>query len=459
MTDTVGMHADVVVGGRLPRAPAQPRLTAPIDAASLAVFRISFGAVMCWEVARFVAYDWIQRYYVTPSFHFQYYGFEWIRPWPGRGMFVHFAVIAVASSLIMAGVWYRVAAAVFTLAWTYVFLLEQARYLNHFYLICLLGFLLLMVPADRTWSCSRPRASDATVPAWTLWMLRFQVGVAYVYAGVAKVNPDWLRGEPLRTWMADRADLPIVGNLLQLEPTVYLFAYGALFFDLFIVPALLWRRTRPYAFGMACLFHLMNAQLFNIGVFPYLMIAASTLFFDPDWPRRLVRRARRDLQAPSLAPTSNRKFRLSRIARTGLAAYIIVQLLVPLRHWWYPGDVNWTEEGHRFSWRMKLRDKDARATFVAVDPVTQAHQEVNWQPYLARWQYREMSSRPDMILQFANRLADDLQPAAGRRPEIHAVVWASLNDRSPQLLLDPAVDLAGIRRSLGPAPWIRGLQP
>lgn len=441
-----------------PQGSALTRLAAPIDGASIAAFRIAFGAIMCWEVARYVSHDWIQQYYITPSFHFHYYGFEWIRPWPGRGMFVHFAVLAAASALMMLGLWYRLAAAVFTLGFTYVFLLEQARYLNHLYLICLLGLLLLGVPADRVWSWRNKKARGTMVPTWSLWLLRFQLGVAYVYAGLAKLNTDWLRGEPLRSWMAERADLPLVGPLVLHEATVYSFAYGALLFDLLIVPALLWRRTRPYAFVLACMFHLMNTQLFTIGIFPYLMIAATTLFFEPAWPRRVLGRiihGARPIDAESVTTGS---VALPALGRAALATFVALQLLVPLRHWWYPGDVNWTEEGHRFSWRMKLRDKKAQATFIAVDPVTRIHRQIDWRPYLATWQYREMASRPDMILQFAHHLADDLQRQSGRRPEIHAVVWASLNDHVPQLLIDPAVDLATLRRSLRPAHWIRAPQ-
>lgn len=452
------MQAHAVGGAPATPVSARSRLSAPIDGASVAIFRMAFGAIMCWEVARYVEYGWIQHYYITPSFHFHYYGFEWIRPWPGRGMFVHFAVLALASALIMAGVWYRAAAVVFAVAVTYVFLLDQARYLNHMYLICLVGFLLTVVPADRVWSLSHRGSRDRAVPVWSLWLLRFQFGIVYIYAGVAKLNPDWLRGEPLRSWLAEHARAPFVGTLFLHEPTVYVFAYGALLFDLLIVPALLWRRTRPYAFAVACGFHLMNTQLFTIGIFPYVMIAATTLFFDPAWPRRLSRRLLREHSTTSVEPSGAGSLTLSRFARAGLAVYVVVQLLVPFRHWLYPGDVHWTEEGHRFSWRMKLRDKDARAAFIAVDPVTLTDHEVAWQPYLATWQYREMSSRPDMILQFANAIAADLQHRTGRRPRIHAVVWASLNSRSPQLLLDPAVDLAAQRPSLRRATWIRPLE-
>ena len=68
---------------------------------------------------------------------------------------------------------------------------------------------------------------------------------------------------------------------------VYLFSYGGLLLDLFAVPLLLWPRTRNLTYAVTLGFHLMNAQLFNIGMFPWFMICATLLFFPPDWPRRV----------------------------------------------------------------------------------------------------------------------------------------------------------------------------
>ena len=103
------------------------RLFQPVDGASLAVFRILFGAIMVWEVYRYFSHDWIQRYWVEPSFHFTYHGFGWVEPLPGRWMEVLFAVLGALAVCIALGLFYRVAAALFFVAFTYTFLLEQAR--------------------------------------------------------------------------------------------------------------------------------------------------------------------------------------------------------------------------------------------------------------------------------------------------------------------------------------------
>ena len=424
------------------------RLFRPVDGASLACFRLAFGGIMLWEVIRYFQHDWIQQYFVTPGFHFRYAGFAWVHPWPGPGMFVHFFGLGALALALALGLWYRTAAVLFFLGFAYVFLLEQARYLNHFYLIALLSFLLMFVPAQRVWSIdARGTRAAGTVPAWSLWLLRLQIGVPYFYAGVAKLNADWLRGEPLRTWMAARTSLPLAGPWLTQEGVVYLFAYGGLLLDLLMVPALLWKRSRPYAFGAACLFHLLNWQLFTIGVFPFLMIAATTLFFPPDWPRRLIARTRPEPAPPEPEPrvatgVAGTASGLWMTMTTALVTvYAGIQLLVPLRHHLYPGDVNWTEGGHRFSWRMKLRDKESEATFHAVDRQTGERHEVDWSRYLSRWQYDEMSTRPDMIRQFSRHVSNDMRRRNGRDLAVHAVVWTSLNSHPPRLLVDPTVDL------------------
>lgn len=47
----------------------------------------------------------------------------------------------------------------------------------------------------------------------------------------------------------------------------------------------------------------------------------------------------------------------TKLMTAGLLLISFQQILYPLRHHLYPGDVTWNELGHRYSWRMKLRDK------------------------------------------------------------------------------------------------------
>jgi hypothetical protein len=442
-------------------------LFAPVDISSIVFLRVAFGAVMMWEVYRYFIYGRIFRYYIEPAIHYTYYGFGWVRPWPGEGMYWHFYALGFLAACIFVGFCYRVAAALFFLGFTYVFLLDQTEYLNHFYLICLMSFLLVFVPAHRALSVDawlRPRLRTDWAPAWALWLLRAQIGVVYFFGGVAKLNADWLRGEPMRMWLARGAQIPVFGFVFTQEWMVYLFVFGGLLLDLCVVPLLLWKRTRPYAFAAAVAFHLTNAGIFQIGIFPWFMLAATLFFFPPDLPRRFAHAVLHPSDVPYQppAPPGDAALPLGGLSLRRralvalLAVYMAVQILVPLRHFLYPGDVSWTEEGHHFSWHMKLRDKDSTALFNLKDPASGRTWTVDLRQCRTR-QCDKMAGLPDMIIQFAHHLAEEKRREGYPDIEVRVVVLASLNGRRPQPLIDPSVDLAKVRRSMRPARWIMPL--
>jgi len=423
-----------------------------VDGASLAFARIAFGLIVLWETWRYAEKGWIHTFYVKPAFTFTYYGFDWVQPWPGDGMYLHFFVLAILAVFVAAGLFHRVACALLFLAFTYVFLLDQTRYLNHFYVVSILALLLACVPASNAISLDArfgiTRAAGF-VPAWSVWLLRTQLSIVYAYAGIAKLDRDWLQGEPMRSWLANRTSFPVIGRFFDTEWAVVAFTWGGFLFDLSIAPLLLWRRTRPYAFVAAALFHWMNDQLFTIGIFPWLMIAVSTLYFDPGWPRRVFAFLQRSATA---APELPRRRAVLVIG----GVFLALQLLVPLRHLLYPGVVAWTEEGHRFSWRMKLRDKDGTASFRVRDAAS-GDEWVESLSELSKRQRSEMATHPDMLLQYAHRISRKYA-AKGQRVMVFATAKVSLNGREPHLLVDPGVDLAAEPRTLGHVTWIRPLE-
>jgi len=433
------------------------KLTAPVDIAPLAYIRVVFGAVLFWEVCRFFEHGWIDRYYVEPVFFFKYIGFEWVSPWPGFGMHLHFAALGLLAIYIMLGLLYRMTSILFCLGFTYVFLLDQTNYLNHFYLICLISLLLSCLPAHRSFSLDvwrKPELKLRTAPVWTLWLLRFQLSIPYVYGGIAKLNADWLHGEPMRTWLAERTHFPVVGAYLTEEWVVYAFSYGGLLFDLLIVPLLLIPRTRVFAFLWLITFHMLNMAMFNIGIFPWFMILTAPAFLPPDWIQRIVARFRSNSER-SLSPSSAAgEAPQQAVPLRILTLFVAFQLLFPLRQFLYPGDPNWTEEGHRFAWHMKLRTKDSDARFYLVDKRTGYTQIVEPDEYLTSRQVRKMSGRPDMLLQFSHFLYQECMLKQNRSVEVYAVVSSSLNGRSPQSLIDTSVDLANQPRTLQHCDWV-----
>jgi hypothetical protein len=424
-------------------------LCAPVDAASLGVVRIVLGVMVAWDAVRYYQTGWIAEYYILPKWNFSYPYFHWVRPWPDDWMYVHFAALFVLALLVAVGLYTRIALGLLFLAYTYVFLLEKSVYMNHYYLISLLCFLMTWMHPQRAFSLDRRRRPDlpAMAPRWNVLLLRFQFFVVYFYGAIAKLNSDWLAGEPMYSRIVAHApDVPAFADRLPPALLAYLIAYGGLAIDAAVPLLLCMRRTRWIGFCIAVAFHLLNELFLNIGVFSYLMTGAITIFFDPDWPRQLARRWR---GLPTPMPTPRRW--------TGLAllhVYVLAQLLIPLRHWLYPGAVSWTEEGHRFSWHMKLRAKEGEMTITVTDPNTGRRWQIDPAADLRQRQLKKLHTFPDMVLQYAHFKRDELR-AQGVRNAIVNVDWrCSLNGAPPHPLIDPTINLAEEVESLWPARWI-----
>jgi hypothetical protein len=438
----------------------------PVDISFLVFFRILFGGIMLWETYRYFTHGWISRYFIEPAVNFSYYGFSWVKPWPGSGMYIHFFVLGLAAACVMAGFLYRIAAPILFLAFTYSFLLDQTRYLNHFYLVCLISFLMCFLPAERAFSIDallRRKIRSDVIPAWTLWLLRVQVGIPYFFGGLAKLNADWIHGgEPMRIWLSPLTKMPALGHIFASSWVVYSFVIGGLLIDLLVVPLLLWRRTRYVALAAAVLFNLLNAVIFEIGIFPWLMMGALLIFLPPDLPRRFARwfmssgeEVHDKEESPVVVRTSCPPFSTSQKLVVGLLAiYLAVQLFLPLRHYLYPGNVSWTEEGHNFAWHMKLRTKTGEAVFTVTHPGSGQTWTIKPEAHLKSHQVMKMSTKPELILLFGHYLAEEKRREGYDNVEVRARVMVSLNGREPQLLIDPNVDLTKEAVTLLPARWI-----
>jgi vitamin K-dependent gamma-carboxylase len=447
-------------------------LLRPVDGAWLAVFRVVLGVVLGVSMVRFLVYGWVDRFFVAPRFHFKYFGFEWIEPLSSSGaMHGLFVALAGLAFFVAAGFCYRVSAALFALGLFYVQLIDVTTYLNHYYLAALLVLLLSFTPAHRMWSVDawlrRRDAGDSTVAAGVLYLFRFQVGLVYVFAGLAKLQSDWLvHAQPLRIWLGASVGLPLVGPLLALPWLPLAMSWAGFAFDSTIVAWLLWSRTRPFAYAVVIAFHVMTRALFPIGMFPAIMIASALVFFSPSWPRSVPAVARRMFSrrrvvheapasiAPALDPrTPGESARRTLLVALGLA-YCALQLALPLRSYAYGGNVLWHEQGMRFSWRVMVRAKGGSTTFVVHDRSNGRTFHVSPREYLTDLQESEMSSQPDLILQLAHHIRRDLESRGLGPLEVRAEARASLNGRPSAILIDPSVDLTQVADGLSRADWI-----
>ena len=330
----------------------------PVDISWLVYFRIGFGVLMVWQAVRYLSQGWVRKNWIGHDFHFKFPLFEWVQPLPGDGMIVLFWVLAALALFVAAGFLYRLTATLLFLGHAYVFLIEKACYQNHAYLILLLLFLSIFLPANRSTSVDalmRPKIRSQQAPTWTLWLLRFQIAVPYFFGGIAKLNADWFRGEPLREWLPRKADFPIFGpHFANNEDwAIYLFSYSGLMLDLLAVPLLLWRRTRLMAFAGLFLFHCSNARLFALDIFPWMMIVLTAVFLAPDLPRRICR----DLWP---LPGPRLPCRRGWVAVVGAAGGVIVALWF-LRRVELPAIMSGTVGGAILLWSVasRLRSREA----------------------------------------------------------------------------------------------------
>ena len=435
-------------------------LFAPVDNASLILFRIVFGGIMFWEVTRYFRYNWIYRYWVEPHFNFSYAPFNF-KPLPETYMYGLWYVLGILAVFIIIGFLYRISTTLFFLLFSYTYLLEQGRYLNHFYLVILISFIMIFISAHRNFSVDSliwKAKRSSLAPAWNLWLVRFLIGVPYFFGGIAKINPDWLQGYPLAIWLLGDTDFPIIGQYFSEHWMILFISYSGLLLDLLVVPFLLWKKTRWPVFIVIALFHLMNSRLFTIGIFPWFMMGATAMYFRPDWPRRLLNKLKLLKKVPEpdfrLQSFNTPSSRSQRRILVGVGLFVFLQLVLPFRHLLIPGNVHWTEEGHRYSWHMKLRSKSGYTRFYIQNQNTGERIEVKTESYLEPWQIDKMDGKPYMIWEFAQFLKKEYK-LMGSDVAVYVDAIASLNGRTYQQIIAPNFDITKKPKPwLGSADWI-----
>ncbi len=422
---------------------------------------MAFGLLLLGSVVRFWTKGWIEELYIRPSFFFPYYGFEFVRPL-GNYTYLLFAGCGVCALLVCVGWFYRWAAAGLFLSFTYIELMDKSTYLNHYYFVSLAAFLLIFLPANACFSVDarrQPRLRHSEVPRWTVDALRLLVGMVYVYAGLAKLNSDWLlHALPLRIWLPAKNDLPLVGGLFNYPATAYVFSWFGAFYDLTVPFFLLYRPTRLLAYAAVVVFHVLTAILFPIGMFPYVMIVAALIFFPAEFHQRVIARLRGWLRLAPITANEDAQlrygFRTQRALLLTLGVFFTVQLVFPLRYLLYPNELFWTEEGYRFSWRVMLMEKMGQVQFKVVEAATGRTRLIDNTEFLSVLQEKMMSTQPDMLLQFAHFLSRHYAQPGQPAPQVFADTYVSLNGRLGRPLIDPTVDLAQQSESFAPKFWI-----
>lgn len=459
----------------------------PVPGYSVAVFRIVMGALLLFESVNYGLFHCLDCIYRDPEMVFTYQYFDWVKVPPGRGLELLLFVMGVASLGVMLGFWFRVSIVVLTVCFAWFFLLDAALYLNHFYLTLLFLGILCFIPANRVWALDAKHyaATSPHIRNWSRLWLIIQLEIVLIYAGVVKLNPDWLQLEPLRFWMtAHSGNTSGLTQWLTQDAGIALAAYGVIALHIIGAPLLLWSKTRLPVFCLYAFFHSINAAVFNIGIFPFMTIAATTLLFAPDWPVTLWARIRGHSSAALSEQGVNEAHGVVSAMGSGsgstkgtmwsgfynakgvlivsfVCIWLLVQALLPTRPLWHEGPVAWNEAGHYFSWRMKLRDKRGTVKFMVQNTKASTFKVVDPKDYLNRRQAYRVTCRPDLAWQFAQFLqAKNIEEGNGLYTPDDITVYASskcsLNTRAPQDFFK-YVDLTALDRNTPRGEWITDL--
>jgi len=421
---------------------AERLITRKVSIAPLVTFRILFGLLMLASIVRFWAYGWIHQLYIAPKVYFPF--LPGVEPLPGVGMYVVFSAMATAAAGIALGWFYRLSTATFFVLFTYVELIDKTNYLNHYYFVSLVAFLLIWIPAHGDFSLDVRRGARRPtdqVPVGFLNLLRFQLVVVYFFAGLAKINSDWLlKAQPMKMWLSANAYRPVLGTILRYKVTAYLFSWFGMVYDLSIPFFLSLKATRQLAFFCVVVFHLMTWWLFPIGMFPFIMIGLTTVFFSPGQHLKvltILKSLFRWQVRPEVRPTA-----ISHPLLKLFVVFIALQVLIPLRYLSYPGDVFWNEAGYRFSWRVMLMEKAGSATYYVRDRDTGQQSMVANYEHLSLQQEKMMATQPDILVQYAHYLHDHYEELGMTDPIVTAEVFVTLNGQPSRRFISPEIDLS-----------------
>lgn len=442
----------------------------PVSIFPLIVFRISFGLILFISTLRFILKGWVTDLYIKPTYFFTYYGFDWINPVSNNFIYVVFFLLLVCSLMITIGLFYRYSSLLFFILFTYIELIDKTNYLNHYYFISLISFLMIFLPANRFFSVDNiiGICNERTiVKAWQINIIKLQVGIVYLFAGVAKLNYHWLiEAQPLTNWLKHQSDFPIIGNLFLYDTTAYLFSWAGAIFDLVIFFVLANKKWRIFGYVIVVVFHILTSIMFPIGVFPLVMIVATLIFFSDHFHQNVLSFLGKKNTSISIEnKEDNHENKVDKLIKAVLISFFILQLLIPFRYLLYPGKLFWTEQGYRFSWRVMLIEKAGYVQFYIHEPKMNRKMLIETRNYLTPQQEKMMSTQPDMILQFAHYISSEFKDSTiletngeiiklGNKPKITAEVKVSLFNKGSKDFINQNTNLSMENRGFMNKEWI-----
>ena len=398
--------------------------------------------------------------YIDPSFHFTFYGFEWVTPL-GNYTYLLFFICGLAAFFVAIGYKYYMSIIIFFLSFTYIELMDKTTYLNHYYFVSILSFLMIFLPSNSSYSVDSylQKKSFKYTPKWCVDSIKLLLFIVYFYSGLAKINKDWLfEAQPLKIWLTTGSyDFPLIGsNLMQQEWFHYFMSWGGMFYDLLIPFLLIYTRTRVFGFLLVIFFHLFTVLLFPIGMFPYIMIMSSLIFFSSKTHKKILDFILKPFtdKIKSIREMKIINIQKERISLIVVSVFFIIQFLFPFRYSLYPGELFWNEQGYRFSWRVMLMEKKGYTTFKVVNKENDNSFYIMNDNFLTDFQERQMSFQPDFIIEYAHFLGNYYKNIGLNNIEIYADSYVALNGRISRRFIDPEIDLLKQKRGFKNKDWI-----
>jgi len=422
-----------------------------IDNAPLIVFRFFFGFLLVAESFGSILTGWVKDVFVEPELHFQHIGFEWLVPFDGSGMYFYYALMGIFGLGVMFGYKYRLSMIAFTLMWFGVYLMQKQAYNNHYYMLVLVCFIMIFFPANSYASVDvrqNPKIKSLSMPIWISWVMIVQVAVMYFYATLNKFYPDWLNGTFTRILFQDKTHFPVIGNLFSKEWFYLFIAYMGIIFDGLVVPLLLWKRTRNLALLASLVFHLFNSAVLQIGIFPYFALSFALFFYAPETIRKIF------LKKKQVFSETGNSYENRNVLLCLMLPFFIIQMILPIRHYFIKGDVFWTDEGHRLSWRMMLRARTGFVTFTVEDKKTGKRTKYPLHQKIKNKQLRLVSSQSDGIWQMAQHIKREYAEK-GENVVVYVKSMVSINGHPYREFTDENIDLGSVKWNyFGHSEWV-----
>ncbi len=426
------------------------------DSSALVVFRVFFGVLMFFSIFRFWYNGWIETIYIEPLLHFKYYGFEWVKSLD-EWNYLLFAICVVTSILITIGYKYRISIILFFISFTYIELIDKTTYLNHYYFVSIISFMLIFVPANCKFSVDayKNKIEYKQVPAWSIDIIKVMLFIVYFYAGLAKINSDWLiRAMPLSIWLPGKYDLPVIGFLMDEKWVAFTMSWCGMIYDLLIGFFLFSKKYRNIAFLFVIVFHIMTAIFFpSIGLFPYIMITSTIIFLNKNVHIAIIKYFKKIFLLKSKNKILS-KYKTNNFNIYVLSLFLFVQILFPFRYMLYSGELFWNEEGYRFSWRVMLMEKAGHTTFTVIDKNSDNRIMVQNDKFLTTFQEKQMSFQPDMILEFAHYLGNFYKKQGFINPSVFVDSYVTLNKRISTRFIQKDFDLLSTKDSFLKKKWL-----